>query len=607
MGTKKSEKTKCPFGMSSFDLVGQNFSFEFPTDSRKLKTKVGTGLTLIIGLITTIATVMIGSKYFDTSSPSITFSNEIGPEVPHNLLKELLLQPLTVYMEGAPLSANTSKLVTLRVTSTAYILNGPKGYFKILSIESFDYVDCKELNDPHFNEILSKIDDRNRFKNILKCPDLKGNNTRAEILTDSTNTLNKYMWVGVFPCSLDDPSQCIAPSEVSKLRMVVTKTKKTIDPSNSTHPYKITVTTQEMPLNPSTIRIRQSVTKNTKITDLRNSFVGPEEKDEFWTTDLIYDDYALRPPAVTYCPPVQPNVNFIYSCPSYSISEFSGGSEVIQVKRKYNLPTEIIGEIGGVLKVDLMFGMVYTIYNKAKKKSFIIESVFPRKNKRRRKKLRDKRSVRTRVEKSITKPGSGNPQRARFLPNKKSLRIVLKQHSEKVKEECFKSKIDLIEVIKNVNSLDILERLGLNEYSKTLLPQALFIKRLIEQSPVLKQQFDYLKKKSEEGKEQQKSTKNRQKTDIDENQDKKLSPADLNSKAKEEENQIKNLLKIFIERQISGRPQEGLFASKNQAKSWSSNMGKIEDAEVKRKRFKGKKNGKKEILKSHRLSKPKKI
>ena len=56
MGTKKSGKRKCPLGLSSFDLLGRNFSFEFPTFSRKLKTKAGSGLTLIISLVTTIAT-----------------------------------------------------------------------------------------------------------------------------------------------------------------------------------------------------------------------------------------------------------------------------------------------------------------------------------------------------------------------------------------------------------------------------------------------------------------------------------------------------------------------------------------------------------------------
>ena len=607
MGERKSPKSKWSFGLSSLDLVGGNFSFEFPTFSRKLKTMPGSGLTLVIGLIATIATVMIGSKYFDTSSPTVTFSNEVGPEVTHNLAKEKLLQPLTVYMEGAPLQSDISRFATIKVTSTTYLLNGPKGYFKVLSIESFDYVDCKELNDPYFNQILEKIDDRNKFKNILKCPDFKGNYSKTDILTYTKKNLNKYMWLGVFPCSREDPSECVAPSDVNKLRLVVTNTKKTIDPSNYTHPYKITVPTQERPINPSRRRIRQSTTKKTIITDLRNDFVGPQKKGEFWTMDLIFDDYELRPPAATYCPPVKPNEKFIYSCPSYSVSEFSGGSEVIQVKRKYNIPTEIIGEIGGVLKVALMFGMVYTIYNKAKKKSLIIKSVFSSRKKNRKNQVREKRSVRTR-EHSRPFQGSANPHRAKYLPNKKShQRTVPTQHSQKVREESFKSKINLNEVIKNVNSLEILERIGLNEYSKALLPEALFIKRLIEQSPVLKQQFDYLKKKSEErGKKENPSKKQQNIEEIDENLHKKLNPVDLGSKTHEKEDKMKNLLKLFVERQIGNRPQDGIFNSKNKTKRWSSGLGERMEPEVAHMMSKGQDIRKKEILKSQRLAAAKK-
>ena len=163
METTNSKKSTCSFGLSSIDLVGGNFSFEFPTFSRKLKTKAGSGLSLVIGLVATIAAILIGYKYFDTSSPRITFSNETGPELTHNLAKELLVPPMTVYMEGAPIQANISRFITFKVIPATMVFDRDFNYFNPIWFAILDYADCKELNDPYYNDLLSKIDDNNNF------------------------------------------------------------------------------------------------------------------------------------------------------------------------------------------------------------------------------------------------------------------------------------------------------------------------------------------------------------------------------------------------------------------------------------------------------------
>ena len=174
---------------SSFDLVGREFSFGFPTFSRKLKTKVGSCLNLLIGAICVLATTLIGSKYFDTSSPSVTFSNQKGQETPHNLAKELLVPPIAVYMEGAPLSADISKFATLRLEPATFGFDAESNGLKVLSLFPSDLVDCKELNDPYYNKLLSKIDSKNKFKDILKCPDFKGNYSLSEVVEDNNKNL----------------------------------------------------------------------------------------------------------------------------------------------------------------------------------------------------------------------------------------------------------------------------------------------------------------------------------------------------------------------------------------------------------------------------------
>ena len=275
-------------------------------------------------------------------------------------------------------------------------------------------------------------------------------------------------------------------------------------------------------------------------------------------------------------------------CPFYLDFSFEAGSEVIQVKRKYNIPTEIIGEIGGVLKVALMFGMVYTIYNKAKKKSLIIKSVFSSRKKNRKNRVRQRRHGQA-PNQSQNAEGSGKPQRVKFLLSRKSQKIAPPQVSKKVKQECFKAKLDFPYLVKKLNSLDFLQKIGLNEWTKKMLPQALLIKGLIESSTILRERFEALKKKAEERRVQEKSSKNHdllnrsngtqeQRLALAEHSSKEDSKQNSVSDSRKKEDQIKNLLKMFIESKIHGQPKNGSFSQKNRAETWSTDLVKVAEA-----------------------------
>ena len=575
MVAEKLAKRKCSFGISSLDLVGKKSSFEFPTFSRSLKTAAGSCLTLVIGLVAIAATAIIGSKYFDTSSPSITFSNEIGPEISHNMVKELILPPMTVYMEGSPLQTNISRMATLKAISMTFLFNPDTSLFKMIGYVETDFVYCKELNDPYFNQILEKIGDKNKFKNILKCPDFKGNYSLSDVLSDSKNVLYKYLMLNAYPCSLDDRSQCISSDEVSKLRLVVANPKKSIDPSNYTHPYKITVTTEEIALNPSRTKQRKFVMQRTKITDLRNDILGPEKKDEFSSTPKFFRDSASRIGMPLYCEKGK-------FCTMYMNFQFEGGSEVIQVKRKYTLPTEIIGEIGGVLKVALMFGMAYTFYNQAKKKAFVIESVFSGQKKKtsRVNQVGPLRGISAKNGTGV-KQGSGQEGRIKLIGRNQSLNRLDKNHQKAVDKECFESATCFSDLIENINYLDLIERLALNDLTKKMLPQAVLIRRLILETPSLQKRYHALKKgskrhlsqetrmntSSEEFVENRLERSSRSET-ISNEKGEKGSSSETKREPEIDENQDKlnHLLKNFIESQINYPKQKGVRRFKIEAK-----------------------------------------
>ena len=581
MKTKSSSHSKCSFGLSSLDLAGEKFSFEFPTLSRKLQTKVGSGLTFVIDLVAVLATAMIGSKYFDTSSPRITFSNEIGPEIPHNLAKELMLPPLTVYMEGEPIQANISKFATINVLSlTSARINDS---YKFLSLVETDYVDCNELNDPYFNQIISKIDKRSRFKNIMKCPDFKGNYTLSEAHVDNQALVYKFVIIRVYPCTLKDSSQCVTPTPVKNLRVVAANTKKTIESSNYTHPYKTTVSMDEFLLDPWTVKVRRYDAKVTKVIDLRNEIFGEKDRGQFVSIAASYQDNIVRFGGGTTCQK-GPGPLFL-TCEEYFNFILQGGSEVVSVKREYHSPLEIMGEIGGVLKVALMFVMVYTIYNQAKKRSFIIESIFSQKNKG------GGATAKGNILSKEERQSRGGEDfwrrwRVKVAPISRSTRRSGRQHSKKVKEECYRSATCISNLLQNVNYLAVLESLTLNEHSKKLLSEVILIKRMIKTSPAFRERFNALKTRSN-GNKNLKRPKGQSPQGPDENEEEKENEHEkrenvdlehslglsLRSKSQDSVEAIRDRLKFLIENQMNSSPSNSQSRRKSEAKNRSQSQG----------------------------------
>ena len=555
MKTNKPSKSKCPFGLSSFDLVDKKFSFEFPTPSRKLQTKVGGSLTLIIVLVTVIATIMIGSQYFDMSSPSISFSNEIGPEVIHNLAQELLVPPVTVYMDGAPIQADFSRFATIKAIASGSSFNPSDGdSTKRLHYNVIDFVNCKELNDPYYKKLLSRIDDKNQFKDSLQCADFRGKYNLSDILVDHKNFIYKTFSIEVLPCSRKDPSECLPLASVSNLKVVVANAKKTVVPSNYTHPYQITVTMEEIKIDPFQIKYFQFESKLTKIVDFRNQFFGEEEKGQYLSNQIYLQDAFPRIGARTTCPNAT-GPALTRNCGEYIFLFFQGGSEVVRVKRIYNSPIQIIGEIGGVLKVALMLSMVYALYLKMKMKSFIINSVYSTKKE---KEVEEKRAkiLNKGQQEAGKKRVFGQTGRVRVAPRSQSRSTNDPKNSKKAKEECYKSATCFSNMQKNVNFFDLFERLCLNNHSKKMLSQAMLIRTMITKDPALQKRYsDYKKQFMNEL--DKKDQRNRMAAELgyQAGEEKDLAPEESDEK-------IKEGLKIFIQKQLGLKQRENFLNKK---------------------------------------------
>ena len=268
----------------------------------------------------------------------------------------------------------------------------------------------------------------------------------------------------VYPCGRRDSSECVSASTVGKLRVVLAKAKKTIVPSNYANPYKITVRMDEITIDPLRLKFPQYEVKITKIVDLRNEIFGEEDKGQFVSASLIFQDSVPRFRPVTSCPHAQ-GAAFTRSCSGYISLIYRGGSEVILVKRQYNSPFQIIGEIGGVLKVTLMLSMAYAFYLQMKKRSFVIESVFSRK-KRKGEHYRAAKILNKNRKEIKKKDSVGVSRRISVQSTRQSRRRPGAPGLKEVREECFRSATCFKSLQENVNILEVLEDLTFNQLSK---------------------------------------------------------------------------------------------------------------------------------------------
>ena len=151
-------------------------------------------------------------------------------------------------------------------------------------------------------------------------------------------------------------------------------------------------------------------------------------------------------------------------------------------------------------------------------------------------------------------------------------------------------------MVDNVNYLDLMEGLILNKYTKKLLPQAALMKRFIEKTPKTRERFYAISKDRprENFGQQENSTNDPPDEKIDENQPHKefndqeqkmkeevevVSRAPeseaSSKKIQENEEEIKQLFRLFIENQISFRAGQDPLRGKTEAKKHQKSFQEI--------------------------------
>ena len=495
------ELQKNSIRLSSIDLLGDQFSFKFSTPSGKFQTSIGGCLTLAIALLILITSPVIFSQYLDTNSPIVTTSSVIGQKnSTHNLYKAQMLPPLIFSENGMVDITELDRYFTIKGYSTELRFNNHTLKYDYISVREFGYSICQHQNDLLFEELVNitattAIDSRGKFW----CPDFKGDFSLAEVSKENTETSFKRFVVKLYPCSLEDKSRCKTLDLIAQSGgFVWSFISRPITPENYTNPIRLLPLLEIYEIDLFTTQHKYFTSKNNRLVDNRNELSGAVMKKEFVTLSKSGEDTMSRDSSIIHCQ--RNDIKFGGSCPEFYSFEISGGEEETIIRRDYKRLGEMLGELGGLLKVLTGLVLLYTFYNLKIRAKYFTQSIQEQKNK-----ITQKKSNRDYVKHQIRRGQSSPSGRASQTPKDLSPAGIVNDpegffgppnqnktnhpgSSRTPAYELFKSRIGSEKFVKGINLVDVLEDLMTQNSDRILIPIALTrMKQNKVINPVVKQ------------------------------------------------------------------------------------------------------------------------
>ena len=492
------------------DYLGKKFYFKFDsTTSDSYQTTLGGYITVLLVLICTVLFIPIFGEFLNTTKPTIATSKQLGSTVKSfNLYQD----DLYFYMAfGKHLNFikdfRRYATVKLRVYSQHY--NFSTGSFDFEMHHDFEYVHCTSLEENKMTKnSISLSAGIPGFKNFLLCPDFKGNEKDYRIDENGVTFTSRRAEIHIYPCSLEDPTQCATPDELGGLTAWYYDLRKLLKPENYTHPVEARIRVSRLILSPTMTKyVEVGVSKN-KIYDTRFELRGLSFREEFSSMEVVREDVSAKT-AKYHC--TQNELGLFTNrgrCAEYlSIVYIMNGDEVI-IKRNYTRLTAILGEFGGVLKlVTSMLFFLYGVYNNSALKGFVGGRAgleYAKKDEvflkglmefQQEEKLGKEDEIdgdgnglgvegheaevavnRIEVSDKIIKENKNShncEENSKFQILKRKMKNNKEFGLEKVLENCTKARTGITDVLAKLNFVEFLQEVFMEEHDKILLPIAL--------------------------------------------------------------------------------------------------------------------------------------
>ena len=303
------------------------------------------------------------------------------------------------------------------------------------TIKAIPYIPCPQV-DPEIISSKIKEDDNTKlyYERYGLCPDIK--DYKDWVIQGSLDeTPFKYIRISVYPCTLTTPaSNCVSHTEITKSKLKLGILETTYDLSNKNDPLGEVVNfDSEYFLNPGQLNHMTYFYQNNQILDDRSDFGDEKLNSRYLDREKTITSSGYRDNTVS-CPLA--NIGTLF-CREYLVLEFRSGNKIKQIQRRYRKYLETFGDVGGYIEMILIIcRVVYLCYNRHFYKRYIRREIV----------------------------GFESQDIQRMVPD--SSKKEIRKGVDKIVRDNF----DAIGLFRNVNNLEVLEKLLFKNYHITLLP-----------------------------------------------------------------------------------------------------------------------------------------
>ena len=416
--------------LASINLVGEEPNFKINGFNR-VPSFISILLSLIgITFIGFISYIFL-SESFDKTKPDVNIELRTLPSYP-----KVPLASEKIYfamMRRNPLLGQNVDWATLDTITAEISLKtfGPNG----LQFQKFklDAVNCGQVKDKYEYLFGRNISEGVFQRGICFVP--KQNETNNYFIQGMPlEDIDASLTITVWPCSLSDPSKCVKPQMIAMGQYMSIMPSPDVDLSKPDNFFQWVPLASDMhDIDPGTKQQFFTKFKKYSIFDKTSMFSEAKHRKDYFQIDDNYVKSFSRDQNQVHCPASHIGNRFL--CQPYIEMKFTSSNKQETITRLYPSLLRALSEIGGFTELIMMFiGMLYAIYNSwfNEMRSFLVRNVFARGE----------------------KIGSCSG-------DKKGYGKVVEDN------------LDIVEVMKELNGLRLLNRAIFKDHHLTLLPEVL--------------------------------------------------------------------------------------------------------------------------------------
>ena len=351
------------------DVFGQPFSFRATKTSKTYSTIIGGVFTLLSVIFLILISLVILHRFLDTTKPVVSVNKIKLLRAPRlDLLKHQVGYGAGFYAMNDFLE--TSKLdryLTIKIEMV--ITREKKGGGLVEEVKPLALVSCNETSNEHtkelasvgFNETGSTVNFNALFSKTTLCIDF---NPEDWFIEGSRFSLPYRRFVAKFyPCSLEDPSQCVGSDELSTVLVGVVPKTKIANYSDKGNPLRHVIDADSiLYLDVASKMVMTTYFKENYILDNDIDMVGYRKTNSYIDIGDIKSYFGSRLSGRTHCSKEEIESG---QCESYLDMVYRSGFEKMVIERNYRKFFQSLSEIGGFWEL-IIFSLwaVYFMYNR---------------------------------------------------------------------------------------------------------------------------------------------------------------------------------------------------------------------------------------------------